>query len=350
MKKYFFKSNDVEQGPFTIEELISKNLPPETLVRHEDAVEWFAINSLNEFQTQITSQINVATPPISSSTASSTTNASTPVEKQTTATATNSKKKTASISWIILLMALGGIGYFVYQNLVQGKSGTVSTDAKADSAALNNYLQETAGQNNAEKDMTASDSSSSMPQSDLSEKNAETNTAISEKPADKNKNTPGNTKTTANTTKQKTESLTAKQKQEQEEAKKKQQAAEAAAMAKAKEYRNGWSKYLTLGNMDIHSNGDEGIAPFVIPVSNKTNATIEKMVLRVDYWKKDKKVVGSENVTLYNIPAFSVMNGNAAGYKKGTKAKVIITNIIARKINFCYPGSSFTPDDPFYCK
>ena len=350
MKKYYFKSNDVEQGPFTIEELISKNLPSETLVRFEDSAEWVALASLDEFKNPAPTQTTVEPSPIISATETAVANTTVPVEKKTTTTATGSKKKTASVSWIVLLLALGGIGYLVYQNLEQGKTGTTTADIKADSTSLNNYLQETVSQNNENSNLPASDTGSTLPQDDLPEKKSEPNPAISEKPADRSKNNTSNNKTTANTSKQKTEALNAKQKQEQEAALNKQQAAEAAALAKAKEYRNGWSKYITLGNMDIQSNGDNGIAPFAIPVSNKTNATIEKIVLRVDYWKKDKKVISSENVTLYNIPAFSVMNGNATGYKKGTKAKVIITNIIARKINFCYPGNSYAPDDPFYCK
>jgi flagellar motility protein MotE (MotC chaperone) len=249
------------------------------------------------------------------------------------------------------LAALGGIGFLVYQNMEKAKSGMPKVDLAADSTSLDQYMQESATTHNSNDSSMAADTAAHVNTETTNEANTEANTN------DPTKNSPAKdkptlttkSKTTTNTAKQKADALIAKQK-EQEAALQKQQEAQAAALAKARNYRNNWASYITIGKLDIKKNKDDGIDPFDIPVRNNTNALLEKVTLRVDYWKKDKKVVNSETVNVYNVPAGTILNGKASGYKKGTTAKVIITGITSRKLNFCYPGSSYAPDDPFFCK
>jgi hypothetical protein len=133
-----------------------------------------------------------------------------------------------------------------------------------------------------------------------------------------------------------------------EEEKKKLQAALAAAAAKEKEYRNNWQRHITFGKLDYNTNGD-GIDAFNVPVYNGTNAMLDKVTVKVDYMKKDKKVVKSETIVIYNIPPGTGLNGKAPGYKKGNNIKVVITEITSRKLHFCFPANNGNPADPHFC-
>jgi len=130
--------------------------------------------------------------------------------------------------------------------------------------------------------------------------------------------------------------------------KKKQQAAIAAAAAKEKEFRNNWPKYIMIGDLDIKKN-DDGVEAFNVPVKNNTNATIDKVTLRVDYMKKEKKLVKSETLEAYNIPPGGTVNARAPENKKGNNIKVFITGVGSRKLHFCFPQNNGNADDPYYC-
>ena len=341
MKKLFIKTEAGEQGPFNLEELVAQNLSQDTQVRWEDVSDWVSLASISSNGDAVVSTATAASeaPQI----------AATP--KPTPTAEVKTKKKTAGVSWIVLLAALGGIGFLVDQNMEKTKSGMPKVDLAADSTSLDQYLQENAATQNSNDSSMAADTAAPVNTETTNETNTEANTNDPTKnlPAKDKPTLTTKSKTTTNTAKQKADALIAKQK-EQEAALQKQQEAQAAALAKARNYRNNWASYITIGKLNIKTNKDEGIEPFEIPVRNNTNALLEKVTLRVDYWKKDKKVVNSETVNVYNVLAGTILNGKAAGYKKGSTAKVIITSIISRKLNFCYPGSSYAPDDPFFCK
>ena len=46
MKKYYFHVADVQHGPYTVEELISKGVTKNTLVWYEDLSEWTPVGQL----------------------------------------------------------------------------------------------------------------------------------------------------------------------------------------------------------------------------------------------------------------------------------------------------------------
>ena len=126
------------------------------------------------------------------------------------------------------------------------------------------------------------------------------------------------------------------------------QAAQAAAALKEKEFRNNWPRYITFGKLDYTANGD-GIDAFNVPVYNGTNAVLDKVTVRVDYMKRDKKVLKSETIFVYNIPPGAGLNGKAPEYKRGNNVKVFITGISSRKLHFCYPANNGNADDPYFC-
>ena len=333
MKKLFIKTASGEQGPFSFEELVAQNLSPETQVRWEDATDWVSLASISSnADTVVTAVTTAAVAPQAAAT-----------PKPVPTVAAKSKKGTAGFSWVVLLAALGGIGFLVYQNMEKGKPGQPKAELTADSTSLDKYLDENTSTNNSSDSSMANDSIAPVntEATDETVTEATTNDPTKKLPVKDKPILTTNSKTTTNTAKQMADEIKAKQKEQE---------AQKAALAKAKNYRNNWASYITLGKLDIKTNKDDGIEPFEIPVRNNTNALLEKVTLRIDYWKKDKKVVNSETVNVYNVPAGTILNGQATGYKKGTTAKVIITSITSRKLNFCFPGSSYAPDDPFFCK
>ena len=82
---------------------------------------------------------------------------------------------------------------------------------------------------------------------------------------------------------------------------------------------------------------------------NGTNATLDNVTLRVEYMKKEKKVVNKETIVITNLPPGTTSYGRAPEYKKGNNIKVIITNISSRKLHFCYPANYRNPADPYFC-
>ncbi len=378
MKKYYFNDGTAQQGPFTLEELQAKNITAETPVWYDGLPDWTTAGQVEELK-----DILVHTPPpfhTITPSAAEQVKPSTPVTPVTvtetaapaaTVTAAaapakpakSAKKSTAWLSYVLFLLVLGAVGYFVYQDMEKNKENknisTVMTPA-TDSAA-NTTMQQPATEQ----------STSTVPSADDTAKTETTTTATTEPatttpattttttviPTTTQPATVTTTKTTAQpvATKPTAAEIKAKQIEAQklaqkkaEEEKKKLQAAQAAAAAKEKEYRNNWPRYITFGKLDYNTNGD-GIDAFNVPVFNSTNAMLDKVTIRVDYMKKDKKVVKSETIFIYNIPPASGLNGKAPESKKGNNIKLFITGITSRKLHFCYPSNNGNPTDPYLC-
>lgn len=376
MQKYYYNDGANRQGPFTAEELVQKNITPETPVWYEGLENSTTAGEIEEIKTLLVQQqgnMRSEAAPVAASAAEPekvqeevTPAAAIAQEKKPEAPAPApaakkaapgkaGKKSTAWLSWVIALLIFGGAGYFVFQNMQQDSkngSGTGTIASADDSTTLKKYIdQQTPENTNPVADNNANDSLEvPRPMADGDEAVTENNAASAVPPV-KNTNAkqPAVTKPPVPTAKdKKAETQAAAQKQASEN-KAKAEAAQAALLAKEKEYRNNWAKYITIGKLDVKQNEDEGIDPFNVTVFNSTNAVIDKVTVRVDYWKKDKKVVQSETLTIFNIPPGAGLNSRAAGYKKGNNAKAVVTGITCRKLHFCYPGNSYTPDDPFYC-
>lgn len=373
MKKYYFNDGTGQQGPFTLEELQAKNINTETPVWYEGLPEWTTAGQVEElkdilahtpppFHGDVTSSAEelkvVVEAPAEATTTVTVVETPAPTAAAVAAPAKSSKKSTAWLSYVLGLLVLGGVGYLVYQDMEKNKGNTniTATMSSTTDSAANTTMQHP----------TTEQPISTMPSTDDTSKteaptNATTEPATTTPPTTTPTATQPATLTTATqpmATKPTAAEIKAKQIEAQklaqkkaEEEKKKLQAAQAAlaaAAAKEKEYRNNWPKYITFGKLDYTTNGD-GIDAFNVPVYNGTNAMLDKVTIRVDYMKKDKKVVKSETIFIYNIPPGAGLSGRAPESKKGNNAKAFITGITSRKLHFCYPVNNGNPADPYFC-
>ena len=48
MKKYFYAINEVQFGPFSLDEILTKNLDKDTLVWHEGLPDWMILSEIPE--------------------------------------------------------------------------------------------------------------------------------------------------------------------------------------------------------------------------------------------------------------------------------------------------------------
>lgn len=378
MKKYFLNDGNTQQGPFTLEELQSKNITPATPIWYDGLAEWTTAGQLEELK-----DIIVHTPPPfhAPETPAETKAAETPAvaavdaepEKPVAAAAKASEKparhgkKTAWLSWVLYLLVIGGVGYFIYEDMQKNNAnngrremmdtmddGDDDEDDKDDRDEPGDEDEPGDDDETGDQDAAADDDDETSQHSSVSTITAERPTAESQPPvantAKTNQPVTNNEKAKANTPTVKTKPADAQKaaQQKAEEEKKKLQAAQSAAAFKEKEYRNNWPRYITMGKIDFKVN-DDGVDAFNIPVYNGTNATIDKVTLRVDYMRKEKKVLKSETVVVYGIPPGAGLNGRAPESKKGNNVKVYITGISSKKLHFCFPGNNGSPDDPYFC-
>ncbi|HMK24849.1 MAG TPA: DUF4339 domain-containing protein [Chitinophagaceae bacterium] len=358
MKKYYFNDGTSQQGPFTIEELKGKNISPETPVWYDGLPDWTTAGQLEELRpifVHTPPPFHAATVPVAEVKPVATTK---PAAVTAPATpARSAKKSTAWLSYVLALVVLGGVGYLVYQDMEKNKGNTNSTTtmmtSATDSTGTTTMQQTTTEQ--ATSTMTSAGDTAKT--ETITVANTEpvtttpaTTTANATQPATVTTTKPTATKPTPAEIKAKQAEAQKLAQKKAEEEKKKLQAAQAAlaAAAKEKEYRNNWPKYITFGKLDYNTKGD-GIDAFNVPVFNGTNAMVDKVTVRVDYMKKDKKVVKSETIFIYNIPPGSGLNGKAPEYKKGNNIKVFITGVTSRKLHFCYPANNGNPGDPYFC-
>lgn len=382
MKKYFLSDGTAQQGPFTLEELQAKAITASTPIWYDGLTDWTTAGQLEELK-----DIIVHTPPpfhapsspagtksveeVIETPVATTTVSEKPaaVAASVAAPARSSKKpargggKTAWLSWVLYLLIFGAVGYFIYQDMEKNK------DNREDATEMTDMDSEEADSDDEDMDEdadtdTPSETHQMVVTNGEAAKDQTVTTATAERPATETKETAPPVANTTKTNqpvavneKAKTNLTTAKTKpadaqkvaqQKAEEEKKKLQAAQAAAALKEKEYRNNWPKYITIGKLDYTTN-DDGVDAFNIPVYNGTNATLDKVTLRVDYMKKEKKVLRSETVIVYGIPAGAGLNGRAPESKKGNNVKVYITGISSRKLHFCFPVNNGNPDDPYFC-
>src|SRR5258705_7860141 len=358
MKQYYFNDGTSQQGPFTIEELKGKNISPETPVWYDGLPEWTTAGQLGELK-----DIFVHTPPpfhaaatapveeVKPVTTATPVAAATVTATATAATAKPAKKSTAWLSYVLGLLVLGGVGYLVYQDMEKNKGNnnsattmTYTTDSTGNTGSHQVVAEPTT--ETTHPDAAKEDSvSTTKPMAP-----AETTTPVTtvNQPPVATTSKSQKTALTPATAKPSTKAQQAEAQKKAEEEKKKLQAALAAAAAKEKEYRNNWPQYITFGKLEYNTKGD-GIDAFNVPVFNGTNAMLDKVTVRVDYMKKDKKVVKSETIFIYNIPPGTGLNGKAPEYKKGNNVKVFITGISSRKLHFCFPSNNGNSSDPYFC-
>ncbi len=377
MKKYYFNDGTSQQGPFTLEELQAKNITAETPVWYDGLPDWTTAGQVEELKgilVHTPPPFHAVTPaaveqvkPVTVVAATAVTATETPAAAATVmaakAPAKSAKKSTAWLSYVLGLLLLGAVGYLVYQDMEKNKGSNNSMTTitpVTDSTGITTMQQPATEQTTSvipSADDTAKTEITTVTINELEATTPATTTTTTVTPTTTQPATVTTTKTTVQpvATKPTPAEIKAKQVEAQklaqkkaEEEKKKIQAALAAAAAKEKEFRNNWPGYITFGKLAYNTNGD-GIDAFNVPVYNGTNAMLDKVTVRVDYMKKDKKVVKSETIFIYNIPPGAGLNGKAPESKKGNNVKAFITGVTSRKLHFCYPANNGNPADPYFC-
>lgn len=368
MKKYYFNDGTSQQGPFTPEELKEKNITAETPVWYDGLPDWTTAGQLEElkgilahtpppFHAAAVSPVEAVKP--STPVVTTTAQAAASTAMAAAAPAQSSKKSTAWLSYVLALLVVGAVGYLVYQDMEKNKgnsAGTTNTAMVTDSTA-NTTTQQTTEEPST---TSASVNNDTVGNAVTTEAEATTTTTptttetVSTTPVTTEPATVTTTKTTAvPATKPDAATINAQKAEAQKLAQKKAEEAKkkllAAAALKEKEYRNNWPKYIRIGQLDYNTKGD-GVDAFNVPVFNGTNMTVDNVIVRVDYMKKEKKLVKSETLVISNIAPGTTAYGRAPEYKKGNNIKVIITNISSRKLHFCYPANNGNPADPYFCK
>lgn len=303
-------------------------------------------------------------------TAGSTTTTETPAPKPAPAPAPAAaspkparKKGNPVITYVLSLLVLGGAGYYVYQDMEKHKSSepvtmnTTTTEetspAKENNAPTDNASNPATENNNATTENAASNESNNanVPPADLKEEKT-TPASNTTSATDKGKTTTTLTPPSKNQADLKKQQEKEKQaiadakKKAAADAKKEEDRKKAQAL-KETEMRNNWPRYVTIGSFTVE--GDDRVNPFNIPVNNGFPVMVDKVTIRVDYLKKEKKVVGSETLVLNNIPGRSNQSVQAAGNKKAKTANVYITGVTSRQLHFCYPVNNGNAADPYYC-
>jgi len=378
MKKYFLNDGTSQQGPFDIEELKAKNINVETPIWYEGLAEWTTAGKVEELKVLFTTTAAapvtpvvpapvadevkpVTAPPVpapaASTTAAATTVAAKPAKPVKTATA--GKKSTAWLSYVLGLVVLGGLGYLVYQDMEKNKTASSSTvQATASDTATTTQVATT----ETSTTETSTADTATTPTTTTTTTEPTTTTATETEPVTTTATTTTATTATTNNAQtaaqkaaaakkaeeEKKKKLAAEAKKKAEADKKKLEAAQAAQAAKEKDQRNNWAKYVTFGKLNYETKG-EGIDAFAVPVYNGTDAVLDKVTVRIDYMKKEKKVFKSETIVIYRIPARSGLNGTAPESKKGEKVNVYITAVSSRQLHFCYPQNNGNSGDPYFC-
>ncbi len=384
MKKYFLNDGTAQQGPFDLEELKTKNLTASTPVWYEGLPEWTTAGKVEELKdlftpvsvtdpvpAPTTEEIKPVTPETvitstSTTTVAAATTATAAKPAQPVKTAAAAKKSTAWLSYVLGVLALGGVGYLIYQDLEKNKtasssstqsavmtdSATTTTPANTQPVATETTTVDTATQSADTTTMATTDpvttavttTATTPPTTTATGTTSTSNTAkqaADKKAADK--------KAAAKKAEDEKKKLAALEAQKKAAAdKKKLEMAQAAAAAKELEMRNNWSKYITFGKLNYETKGD-GINAFDVPVFNGTDAVLDKVTVRIDYMKKEKKLFKSETIVIYRIPPRSGLNGKAPDSKKGEKVNVYITGISSRQLHLCYPQNNGNSADPYFC-
>ena len=257
------------------------------------------------------------------------------------------KKNTAWISWVLSLLVLGVAGYFVYDNIEKNKNGADNITATEISPANEGQTSNATTPDLSGTEKTTPDTAAIVqPPVATTLTTTTTNTAKAElekKALLKKK---------ADEEKKKQLAIQADQAKQQAEEQKKQEVAAQAALEKELQFRNGWAKYITLGSLNYApKGGDDGVNSFDIPVYNGTDAMIDRVVVKIDYFKKESKdkSLHTETVIITNIPPKSGKSGVAPENKRARVAKATITGVNSRKLHLCYPSSNGNSADPYYC-
>lgn len=375
MKKYFLKVGDEEQGPFTPEELKDKGIAAGSLVRQEGADALTAAEQTEELRSFFELPELAATEIVTTATDTAVTGTQLtleaspeiPITAAAVAGATSAespkkqhrKKGNPVITWALSLAAIAGTGYFVYQDMEKNKTSEGKIAAADENGGKDEPAEDNKDLAETNEDNTGANQDA-VPVTDDGEPTANTDTVKTDPVTTTAKTLLTTDLAAQKKSEEEKKKLLAAQVKKKEEAKKQQLATTeakqkelerqqqiAAQAALEMEMRNGWPRYVSIGT--FKKEGDDKVKPFNIPVYNGFPVPVEKVTLRVDYLKKEGKVVESETVVVTDIPARGSRQVLTAGNKKARTANVYITGITSRQLHFCYPSGSGKQGDVYYC-
>ncbi|HEV7781922.1 MAG TPA: DUF4339 domain-containing protein [Chitinophagaceae bacterium] len=378
MKKYYLQEGTERQGPFDLEELKAKNISSTTLIWYEGMTEPTLAGQLDELKTLLTpippavatedplptvevkpaevaaapvAAVPVAPAPVTAATAASVTvTPAAAVKAEKPKPAPSGKKSTAWISWLLMLVVLGGAGYFVYQDMEKNKGVTASANTTVPTSDTATNTSNTTSSTSATTTADTATTPATDPTTVTTTTDPVTTTTKTTTATTNNAQQIAAQKAAAKKAEdEKKKKLAADAQKKADAEKKKQEAAQAAAAAKEMDMRNRWPNYISLGSLNYTTKGD-GIQAFDVPLYNGTDGMLDKVTIRIEYVKKnEKKIFKTETITISNIPARTTVNGRAPESKKGEKVNVIITGISSRKLHFCYPMNNGNAADPYFC-
>jgi hypothetical protein len=113
-------------------------------------------------------------------------------------------------------------------------------------------------------------------------------------------------------------------------------AANDALEARQMQYRNGWSRYVTLTGSKYMTSGIGGISDLDLTVSNRTEYPLDNVEVEVDYIKTSGGIYKTEKVVYDIIPAGTQKTLRAPNSSRGTSVNIRIQKVKATAFHFCY--------------
>ncbi|MCW3106156.1 MAG: hypothetical protein JWQ09_662 [Segetibacter sp.] len=117
-------------------------------------------------------------------------------------------------------------------------------------------------------------------------------------------------------------------------------------------YRNNWSKYITVTNGDYRASGLGGISGLEVMVVNNTDYLLDEVDAVVTYVKANGDTWKLINIPVTNIPAHSRKIVPVEDVDRSTSVNVSTNGIISKKMHFYYSSeyNSGNNEDPYFFK
>lgn len=291
MRQYFIHDGQNEKGPLDIESLKSENLKKDTPIWYDGLESWTKAGEVEELKNLFAptppplikaTPPKIETPPKVEQPQYSTPHQ--PISK-------NNKSYKTEIITTVAIVAIGIIGWLIYQN-------------KSQSETLNEVKDK----------VTQQDQQLTQQQQEQQQKEQK--------------------------------QLLAEQQKQEEKDRINGQLTE-----KYMGYRNNWRNFISATHNEFSVGTFGGISDLTITVYNETDKAIDEVQVQVEYMRSGGASTGTQIVSATNIGPNSSKTISAPD-GTGSKVSEEITSITAKSFHFCYPsGMDGNKNlDPYFCK